>query len=109
MKHMEEQISFLKKIIVRDDFSLEQQEKYRTQMEVILKRKNQKNLQIAIVGEFSSGKSTLINAMIGKNLLKTAFMATHRHSHQTQGGTGTADRPGYAQTGKNLEGTLPKI
>ena len=45
-------------------------------MEVILKRKNQKNLQIAIVGEFSTGKSTLINAMIGKNLLKTAFMAT---------------------------------
>lgn len=76
MKQMEEQISFLKKIIVRDDFSLEQQEKYRTQMEMILKRKNQKNLQIAIVGEFSSGKSTLINAMIGKNLLKTAFMAT---------------------------------
>ena len=52
MKQMEEQISFLKKIIVRDDFSLEQQEKYRTQMEMILKRKNQENLEIAIVGRF---------------------------------------------------------
>ena len=42
MKQMEEQISFLKKIIVRDDFSLEQQEKYRTQMEMILKRRTRK-------------------------------------------------------------------
>ena len=42
MKQMEEQISFLKKIIVRDDFSLEQQEKYRTQMEMISRMKRRR-------------------------------------------------------------------
>ncbi|WP_394884683.1 dynamin family protein [Clostridium butyricum] len=42
----------------------------------IKKRLADKNFRLAIVGEFSSGKSTFINALIGKDILKHATVET---------------------------------
>jgi len=42
----------------------------------IKRRKSDPNLNAAIIGDFSSGKSTFINAFLQRDLLKTAWKAT---------------------------------
>lgn len=42
----------------------------------IRKKQSDENLYLAVVGEFSSGKSTFINALLGFRLLKEAVMPT---------------------------------
>ena len=47
------------------------------QIERIKKRCSDKNFYLAVIGEFSSGKSTFINALLRDDLLKTsALVAT---------------------------------
>lgn len=49
---------------------------YEDELISIQKRYNDKQFKIAVVGEFSSGKSTFINALIGKDILKHATLET---------------------------------
>lgn len=49
---------------------------YEVELISIQKRYNDKKFKIAVVGEFSSGKSTFINALIGKDILKHATLET---------------------------------
>ena len=57
-----------------------------------LKQKSEdKNLYLGIVGEFSSGKSTLINAILHQNLLKADILQ------------GTTCAPTFIQYGKNFD------
>lgn len=51
-------------------------DRYLEELEYIQNRYEDKNFKIAVVGEFSSGKSTFINALIGKDLLKHATLET---------------------------------
>lgn len=51
------------------------------------KMKN-KTLHLAVVGEFSSGKSTFINALIGRRILKEAVMPTTACATYISQGTG---------------------
>ena len=60
-----EQIDRLLKLEV-----IKKQKKLMNDLDLIKKRLNDKTFRITVVGEFSSGKSTFINAMIGKDLLK---------------------------------------
>ena len=66
-----EQIDRLLKLEV-----IKKQKKLMNDLDLIKKRLNDKTFRIAVVGEFSSGKSTFINAMIGKDLLKHASSET---------------------------------
>ncbi|QLE59053.1 dynamin family protein [Nostoc sp. TCL26-01] len=70
-------INFLERVIQRPSISeLARQELYK-QLEKVKKRRNDPNLYLAIIGEFSSGKSTFINALLRDDLLKTsALVAT---------------------------------
>lgn len=49
---------------------------YSDMLKNINRRKADPFLNVALIGDFSSGKSTFINALIKQNLLKTAWMAT---------------------------------
>lgn len=49
---------------------------YTDMLDKIKKRKDNPYLNIALIGDFSSGKSTFINAFIQKKILKTAWLAT---------------------------------
>lgn len=51
-------------------------DRYLEELEYIKNRYEDENFKIAVVGEFSSGKSTFINALIGKDLLKHATLET---------------------------------
>ena len=42
----------------------------------VIKRLCEKNFRIAVIGEFSSGKSTFLNALIGKDILKHGRLET---------------------------------
>ena len=42
----------------------------------IIKRLEDKTFKLAVVGEFSSGKSTFLNALIGKDILKHGAQET---------------------------------
>ena len=47
-----------------------------SQISAIRKKQNDANLYLAVIGEFSSGKSTFINALLGFRLLKEAVTPT---------------------------------
>ena len=55
---------------------IKENENYKEELISIQKRLEDKNFKLAVVGEFSSGKSTFINALIGKDLLKHATLET---------------------------------
>lgn len=61
---------------LRNNFFIKNNETYIEELEYIQNRYEDKNFKIAVVGEFSSGKSTFINALIGKDLLKHATLET---------------------------------
>lgn len=46
------------------------------EVEIFRERLNDDEIRIAVVGEFSAGKSTFINALIGKDILKHATTET---------------------------------
>lgn len=48
----------------------------KSQISMIRKRAADPYLNVAVIGDFSSGKSTFINALIRRKLLKTAWKAT---------------------------------
>lgn len=62
-----ERISNLKSVSVNS---------FLTELYTLKERLNDKTFRIAVVGEFSSGKSTFINAVIGKDVLKHAATET---------------------------------
>ena len=49
------------------------QGKLATRIEAILQKSKERVFRVAIVGEFSTGKSTLINALLGEDLLPTGL------------------------------------
>lgn len=71
-------IDFSEKMIERlsGEVADESLARYREMLEDVRKRYENPYLNVAIIGDFSSGKSTFINAFIRKNILKTAWIAT---------------------------------
>lgn len=69
-------ISYARKLIEKNIFSPKRTEDLINRIELIEKRANDPLLYLAVVGEFNSGKSTFINAMLRQRLLKSARVAT---------------------------------
>lgn len=72
--NIEKSIKIIKKII-SDDYIVENN-LYHDIFENIIKRLEEKSFKLAVVGEFSSGKSTFLNALIGKDILKHGTQET---------------------------------
>ncbi len=61
----------LEKIIVKYDDGSEDFTVLKKDMEIVRRRSYDKFLYLGVIGSFSSGKSTFINSLIGKNILPT--------------------------------------
>lgn len=70
------QLQFITEIIRRSKISASVQSQMEQGMERIRQRLNDPNLYLAVIGEFSSGKSTFINALLRDDLLKRSDLVT---------------------------------
>jgi GTPase Era involved in 16S rRNA processing/gas vesicle protein len=84
----EEYLQFIENIFERSNIKGFGRVEVRQQIRRIRQRYNDPNLYLAVIGEFSSGKSTFINALLRDELLKTSFQPTTgvatRMSHGSQ-------------------------
>ena len=71
-----EHISFTRNIIHKHSVSDQRKQNLFEQLQSIEKRTTNATLYLAVLGEFSSGKSTFINALLRQRLLKSARVAT---------------------------------
>ena len=67
---------FAEELIIRADISQFVKADLQESIERIKKRYSDPNLYLAVVGEFSSGKSTFINALLRDDLLKASALVT---------------------------------
>ncbi|MGB3638661.1 MAG: dynamin family protein [Rivularia sp. (in: cyanobacteria)] len=71
-----EHILFAKNMIHKHSVSSQRKQNLFEQLQYIEKRTTDATLYLAVLGEFSSGKSTFINALLRQRLLKSARVAT---------------------------------
>ena len=64
-------IQFVKTLMKKYEFPWKQSEQLQAELKKIQVRQNEKTLNMAVIGEFSSGKSSFINALLRENLLET--------------------------------------
>ena len=71
-------IQYLRDVIdvLKQEVAESKIDRYEKALEDIERRKKDPCLNVALIGDFSSGKSTFINSFIQKELLKTAWLAT---------------------------------
>lgn len=66
---IDEQIKIIDNIISQYNWDKNDNLSFKSIINDVKSKKNNKNLYLGIIGEFSSGKSTLINSLLGVNLL----------------------------------------
>jgi len=76
MNNYDDHIQFAENVIERSQLPESQRGELHQLIQRIQQRQNDPNLYLAVIGEFSSGKSTFINALIRDNLLKTSALVT---------------------------------
>ncbi len=73
---VEDHLQFAANIIQGEEISTALKSEIDSQINQIQKRRSDSNLYLAVIGEFSSGKSTFINALLRDDLLKTSVLPT---------------------------------
>jgi GTPase Era involved in 16S rRNA processing/gas vesicle protein len=73
---VDEHLQFTAKMIQRVDIPDAVRGEIEQRIHHIQKRRNDPRLYLAVIGEFSSGKSTFINALLRDELLKTSVLPT---------------------------------
>ncbi len=76
MEDYSDRLNFVFEVIQRSDLKDAARSELRQLLERIRQRQNDPNLYLAVIGEFSSGKSTFINALLRDDLLKTSALVT---------------------------------
>ena len=71
--NIDEHINFAESILNKYSWDAKVKQKLSGQLSRIKSKKDDEHLNISIVGEFSSGKSTFINALIKEDSKNTAF------------------------------------
>jgi predicted GTPase len=71
-----EHLEFIRNLIQRHCLSEAKQQYFWQQLDLIERRINDSTLYLTVIGEFSSGKSTFINGLLRKRLLKASRVAT---------------------------------
>ena len=64
-------IQFIQELVGKYRFPEEERQQIHREVQRILEKQQERRLHMAVVGEFSSGKSSFINALLRKNLLET--------------------------------------
>ena len=72
--NIDEHINFAESILNKYNWDPKVKQKLSNQLSRIKSKKNDEHLNISIVGEFSSGKSTFINALIKEDLLVSSIL-----------------------------------
>lgn len=72
----EQMLRFLERFEALDLSDTASESYYKTRAKVIAKQLEEKEFRITVVGEFSAGKSTFLNALIGKDILPHALTET---------------------------------
>lgn len=72
--NIDEHINFAESILNKYSWDSKIKQKLSNQLSRIKSKKNDEHLNISIVGEFSSGKSTFINALIKEDLLVSSIL-----------------------------------
>jgi len=70
-KVIDETVSFVEKLLGKHEWGWQEREAIEKDLAFIAKKRNDKCLYLSVVGEFSSGKSTFINALLRENLLES--------------------------------------
>jgi GTPase SAR1 family protein len=83
----DDHLQFAEEVIKRSGLPKPIRTKLRQQIERIQKRCADPNLYLAVVGEFSSGKSTFVNALLRDDLLKTSVLPTTAAATKLRHGT----------------------
>lgn len=68
---IEDYAAFAETMLERYPWPGEQRQDFDRRLQRIRSRKNQQKLNVSVIGEFSTGKSTFINALLRGNLLQT--------------------------------------
>lgn len=115
-------IVFIKNIVGNHINSADRKKEFGSRLKAIESRLDDATLHLAVVGEFSCGKSSFINAMLRQRLLKTACMATTASATQIKVGKRFAlavtfvddkrinvSERGFTQLKKRLRKTKPNI
>lgn len=76
MPDIADHLAFLGQLLERVDLPSSLRQDMRGRMNEIFYRYTDPSLYLAVVGEFSSGKSTFINALLRQELLKTSVLVT---------------------------------
>lgn len=71
---LEDHLSWIRDLLQRQSFVQHQQREYERQLNLILRREQDPSLYLGLVGEFSSGKSTFINALLHDPLMPTKVL-----------------------------------
>ena len=64
MADIDGHIQFMKTLMKKYEFPWKQREQLQAELKKIQVRQNEKTLNMAVIGEFSSGKSSFINALL---------------------------------------------
>ncbi|MDF5723908.1 MAG: dynamin family protein [Rhizonema sp. PD37] len=112
---VEDHLQFATNILQRDDIPNIVRTEIRQYIDYIRKRCCDSNLYLAVIGEFSSGKSTFINALLRDDLLKTSALPTTAAAIKLRYGSDLqvevrlkGSRSGIAKTCKDTKNiTLP--
>ena len=73
---LDEHLQFTEELISRHDIPKSTRKDLLKQVKKIRKKSSDSTLKLAIIGEFSSGKSTFINALLREELLKISAKPT---------------------------------
>ncbi len=74
LSRIDEHLSFVEEIVEKYNEKNFTWKDVRQQIEFIRKKKNDKKLNISVIGEFATGKSTFINALLRKELLASSAL-----------------------------------
>jgi len=76
MNNYDDHLQFTRNVVQRTELPKSICNELNQLINRIQKRKDDPNLYLAVIGEFSSGKSTFINALLRDDLLKTSALVT---------------------------------
>jgi hypothetical protein len=76
MTFVEDQMDFIERLLDREGLDPAVAESCAAQLAAIRRRHSDPILRLGVIGEFSSGKSAFINALLGDELLKTDLVVT---------------------------------